>query len=160
MPNFSWVGDATNVDGWLGGQSFNNHAVYEYVDIQAQSPAGLYGGAPVYDPDSLYGNVHTDDQSESQADTSIGPMKKKKKHGRKTKKATSKLTEDKTEKAGTHEMTFVDGQLQNGLAREAQFEMEGGQIEKQLQDLHIKDAKFGRNLVSTTVSVMDVKTAI
>lgn len=64
------------------------------------------------------------------------------------------------ERAGVDEMALTEGQLQNVPARGAHFEMDGGQIEKQLQDLQIKDAEPGRNLEKTTVSAMDDNNAI
>lgn len=148
MPNFSWVGDATNVDGWLGSQ---DHHVYEYVDSQPQISASLYGGAPVYDPESVYGNAHMEDQSENQAEASTGPTKKKKKCSKKAKKATAKLTEGNMEKLGADGIA-AERQFQSVVA---DFEIEGGQIEKQLQDLHVNDTNFE----STKVLAMDVEIA-
>lgn len=157
MPDFSWVGGAANVDGCL---DVSNYPVFEYADTQTQNPAGFYGGASVFDPENIYGNSHTENQSENQVGTSTGPIKKKKKHNKKFKKAAAKPIGDMIERAGVDEMALTEGQLQNVPARGAHFEMDGGQIEKQLQDLQIKDAEPGRNLEKTTVSAMDDNNAI
>lgn len=133
MPNFSWVGDATNVDGWLGGQDMNDHRVYEYISSEAQTPASLYGGAPVYDPGSGYGYLGKEDQSESQVGGPSGPVKKKK-CGKKAKRA--KFTEGKMEKVGVDGIALNEGQLQSIPTC-----MEGGQIEKQIQGLQIEDGE-------------------
>lgn len=109
----------------------NNHPVYEYVSSEAQTPASLYGGAPPYDPDSRYGYLGKEDQSESQVGVSAGPVKKK--CGKKAKRAAAKLTE---EKIGADGIALNGGQLQSITTC-----MEGGQIEKQLQGLHIEDGE-------------------
>lgn len=157
MPNFSWVGDATNVDGWLGAQDVGDHPVYEYIDIQAQNPAGLYGGAPVYNPDSICGNSHTEDQSENLVGTSTGFLKKKKKNSKRNKKAAAKLTGDKMGEAVTNGIALTEGQLQSIPTQEMRFETEG---EKQLQGPHVEDTEIGRGLARIPVLGVDVEISI
>lgn len=112
-----------------------NHRVYEYVSSQAQNPASLYGGAPVYDPDSRYGYLGKENQSESQVGASVGPVKKKK-CGKKAKRAAAKFTEGKMEKVGADGVALNEGQLQS-----IPTYMEGEQIGGQLRGLHIEDGE-------------------
>ncbi|KAL0632616.1 hypothetical protein Q9L58_008506 [Maublancomyces gigas] len=157
MPDFSWVDGAANVDGCL---DMKNYPVFEYADTQVQDPAGFYGDTSVFDPENIYGDGHTESQSGNQVGTSTGSIKKKKKHNKKFKKAAAKPIGDMIERAGMDGMALTKEQLQNVQARGAHFEMDGGQIEKQLQDLQIKDAGFGKSLEKTAVSATDDKTAI
>lgn len=122
MPNFSWVGGATNVDGWLGAQDMNNHPVYEYIDSQVQNSAILHGSAPVYNSADVYGNPHPQGQPENTS-TSGGSTKKYKK-----KKNITKYCEDKKKE----EDALAVGQIE-GLSQDSHTENVGHEKESEPQ---------------------------
>lgn len=116
MPDFSWVGGATNVSGWLGSQDKNNLA---YGDSQIYEPENFYDQA------NLYTNAQIQDVSEIQPDAHVGSRKRK----------------NYTKKKSKIGPKYWENNLKQEISMDEAV-MTGGPNCEQLQDLPVADADY------------------